>query len=424
MFYMKKNILRVFPAFTSKNFKLYFFGQGFSLIGTWLQIVAEGWLVLTLTNSPFVIGLIAALATLPTLFLTLVSGVLVDRFSKKKILIFTQSASMVLALIYGLLTVFNVINLWEIGLLAFLLGVVNAIDLPARQAFTSDLVERPALSSAIAINAGTFNAARVIGPSVAGFLIMSVGIGGAFILNGLSYIAVLIALFHIDVHEKIPDSHPHPITAIKAGIRYAFTHPKIRSLLIFVAIVSIFGWSYTTLLPLIVKNTFGGGAREVGYLFAVIGAGAVLSMFLTSGLSRKINPLVFVIGGNTIFALSVIGFTFATNFGHALFFLFWTGFGLLCTFPTINSMIQHMVPDNYRGRVLSVFFVLFIGFFPIGNFQIGLLSEHFGPENAIRIGGIIVLIAGIVMYVTRSRVERQHKDFIESSSFNEGQINL
>jgi MFS family permease len=420
---MKKNILHVFPAFKSKNFQFYFLGQGFSLIGTWLQIVAEGWLVLTLTNSPFIVGLIAALATLPTFFFTLFSGVIVDRFDRRKIIFFTQSSSMVLALIFGFLTIFEIINLWEIGILAFLLGTVNALDLPARQAFAADLVEREDLHSAVSINAGTYNAARVIGPSIAGFLIAFVGVGGAFILNGLSYIAVLLALMKIRVKTKKTTVRLHPITAVRQGLVYSFSHPKIRSLLIFTAFVSVFGWSYTTLLPLIAKNYLHGGAREVGYLFAAVGLGAVCSVVFVSLLSKKVDHILFVIGGNTVFALSLMCFTFAATFPIALFFLFWAGFGLLCVFPTMNSMIQHMVSETYRGRVLSIYFVLFIGLFPLGNFQIGLLSEHLGPQAAIRIGSCIVLVAGIILYLTKSRVEKQHKEFIESTSFNEGQIN-
>lgn len=420
---LERQALKVFPAFKSKNFQLYFFGQGFSLVGTWLQIVAEGWLVLTFTSSPFVIGVIAALATLPTLFFTLFSGVIVDRFERRKILIFTQGASMVLALIYGLMTIFHLINLWEIGFLAFLLGTVNALDLPARQAFAADIVNKEDLSSAVSINAGTFNAARVVGPSVAGFLIAFIGTGGAFILNGLSYIAVLIALMRIKVNVKIPELHVHPLTAVKQGISYSVSHPKIRTLLIFTTVVSIFGWSYTTLLPLIAKNSLHGGAREIGYLFAAVGLGAVLSMFFVSVFARKIDHMFFVIGGNTVFALSLICFTFANTILLASLFLFLVGFGLLCMFPTMNSMIQHMVSDEYRGRVVSIYFVLFVGLFPLGNFQIGLLSEHLGPQNAIRIGAFIVLLAGIVLYLVRDKVEEQHKEFIESNLFNEGRIN-
>ncbi|HEV2340012.1 MAG TPA: MFS transporter, partial [Patescibacteria group bacterium] len=215
-------ILVAFPAFKSKNYQYYFTGQLVSLIGTWLQVIAEGWLVLQLTNSPFLIGLVAALATAPSLLLSLFGGVLVDRFQTKTILLVTQSAAMVLALIYGLLTIFHVINLLEICILAFLLGIVNAIDIPARQAFVVELVDKEELGSAIALNSGTFNGARVIGPAVAGLLIGFIGSGGAFILNGISYIASIIGLvlFHVHAKKESTAGGIHPIAAIKRGLQY------------------------------------------------------------------------------------------------------------------------------------------------------------------------------------------------------------
>ncbi|HVZ12798.1 MAG TPA: MFS transporter [Patescibacteria group bacterium] len=421
---MKDTVIRVFPAFRSRNFRLYFLGQSISLIGTWLQVVAEGWLVLTFTKSPFIIGFIAALATLPTLFFSLFGGVIVDHFSKRKILLFTQSASMILALIYGAMTVLKIINLTEIGILAFLLGVVNALDLPGRQAFTNEMVEKKDLSSAIAVNAGTFNGARVVGPSIAGILIGILGTGGAFIVNGLSYIAAIIALLSIKVEEPAPKAFDNPIKSIKEGLDYSFSNPKIRSLLLFTSVVAIFGWSYTTLLPLIAQTTFHADATGLGYIFAAVGVGAVCAMVILSYYGKKIDHLKFIIFGNTLFTISLFAFTFVDKIIPAYILLFLSGFGLLLTFPTINTTLQHMVEDKIRGRVLSIYVVMFVGFFPIGNFEIGAVSEHFGPQNAIRIGMVVVFIAGLILYLARNKVEAQHKEYIEAASFNEGQVNL
>ena len=188
------------PAFQNRNYKLYFFGQLISLTGTWLQVVAQGWLVLKLTNSAYYLGLIAALSTLPSLFLTMFGGVIVDQFPKRRILILTQTSSMILAFVLGFLTVFKIITVWEIGIIAFLLGVVNAIDAPARQSFVPEIVNKEQLASAIALNSSMFNAARVIGPSLAGILIALIGTGGAFIVNGVSYIAVIIALLSMKIN--------------------------------------------------------------------------------------------------------------------------------------------------------------------------------------------------------------------------------
>lgn len=241
-----ERFMGVFPALRSRNYQLFFTGQFISLVGTWLQVVAQGWLVLQLTNSAFLVGVVAAASTAPTLFLSLFGGVIVDRFSKRRILLFTQSASMALAFVLGVLTVVKVITVAQITFLAFLLGVVNAMDAPARQAFLIEMVEREALGSAIALNSGIFNAARVIGPSAAGILIAIVGTGGAFIINSVSYTAVITALFFIRAKKSAaPELRMRPLKAIGEGVLYSFTHPVIRALLLFTAITSVFGWSYT-----------------------------------------------------------------------------------------------------------------------------------------------------------------------------------
>lgn len=404
-----KVILTAFPAFQSKNYQLYFSGQLVSLIGTWLQIVSEGWLVLQLTNSPFLIGLVAALSTLPSLALSLFGGVIIDRYQKKTILFITQSSAMVLALLYGTLTILHVINIIEICTLAFLLGIVTALDIPARQAYVVELVEKSQLSSAIALNAGIFNAARVIGPAVAGLLIGVIGTGGAFILNGFSYIAVIIALYFIKSTSRITHEKIHPIAAIKAGIVYSFSHPIIRVLLIFTGIVSIFGWSYSTVMPYIAHSTFHVGAIGLGYLYSAGGLGSLLATFLVSIYAKKINPIIFILGGNAIFAISLIFFTFTNSIIPAVVFLFFAGFGLLTQFATMNATLQNMVADNLRGRVLSIYSLMFIGLFPLGNFEVGYLSERFSPQIAIRIGAIIVFLFGFIVYLRRDNIRGAYK---------------
>lgn len=399
-----QKLLSFFPAFNNRNYRLYFLGQLISLIGTWLQIVAQGWLVLELTNSALLIGVVAACATLPTLLFSLFGGVIVDRFNKKKILIFTQSMSMVLALVLGLLTVFKIINVWHIAILAFLLGTVNAVDAPARHSFVIEMVGRKHLASAIALNSGIFNLARVIGPSVAGILIGVFGIGGAFILNAASYVAVVVALIYVRAKSIIPESHPHPIKAIKEGLTYSFTHSTIAILLIYTGVVSVFGWSYTTILPLIAKQTFHVDAMGLGYLYAAAGLGALIATIIVSALNNKISPLVLILGGSTLFSLSIFSFTFVTNLVPAYFLLFIAGLGLLCQFATINTTIQHHVEDKYRGRVMSIYMLMFLGLFPIGNFQIGFLSEHFGTGFAMRLGMVVIIAFGIFVYLAKGKI--------------------
>lgn len=400
-----RSIKSSFPAFKSRNYQLYFAGQLISLVGTWLQIVAEGWLVFELTNSAFWVGLDAAMATIPVLFLSLFGGVIVDRYPKKHILFFTQSASMILALILGILAVTHVVTVWEIITLSFLLGVVNAIDSPARQAYVTELVDkRSSLSSAIALNSGMFNAARVIGPTISGILIAAVGAGYAFILNGASYIAVIIALFFITTPAVVQNEHLHPIQSIKEGLRYAFSHELIRSLLILTAAVSIFGWSYATLMPVIAKRIFGLDASGLGYLYAAAGLGAFLGTVLMSAFSQKVHPRIFIVGGALLFSTSLILFTFVSNFYLALLLLFFVGLGLVSQFSTTNATIQHAVDNTMRGRVMSLYTLVFIGMGPFGNFEIGYVAEHFGLEFAIRLGALIVLAFGLLALVNKTKI--------------------
>lgn len=394
-------VLHAFPAFKYKNYRLYFIGQFFSLIGTWLQMVAEGWLVLELTHSAFWVGVEAAASTLPILLFTLFGGVIVDRFNKKHILIFTQITSMILALILGILAVTHLVNLWEMIVLAFLLGCINALDMPARQSFAIDLVDRKDLSSAIALNAAMFNGARVVGPGVAGALIAIYGTGGAFILNGLSYIAVIIALLFMTTKFVKGDVHPHPLKAIKEGISYSLSHKIIKELLILSSISSIFGWSYATIMPVIVSDVLHKDASVLGLLSSAAGLGALMSALFVSNLSKRFEPMKLIFAGNLLFGISILLFSLTTNIPLACVFLFFAGCGILTQFSLINVTIQHAVADNLRGRVLSIYTLTFLGFSPIGSLQMGFISQHFGPEFSIRLGAFIVIGYAVFLYARR-----------------------
>ncbi len=406
-----KGILALFPALASRNYRLYFGGQVISMIGTWLQFVAQGWLVLKLANSAFYVGLVAAVSSLPAMFLSLFGGVIVDRFPRRSVLFFTQSAAMLLAFLLGALTLAHLAAIWNIALLAFLLGAVTAVDAPARQAFTVELVGKEFLPSAIALNSSIFNGARVIGPSLAGFLIAFVGTGGAFMLNGVSYIAVIIALFFIDVPFSAPPLYPSPVQAVKEGLGYSWRHPIIRTLLGFTVINSVFGWSYTTMLPVIAQNTFHTGAAGLGYLYAASGLGALLATVLVSGLSGKVSNVVFIVGGTVLFAASIIAFTFTSVMGWAMVFLFISGTGLIASFATVNSTLQRMVEDRYRGRVMSIYTLAFLGLTPLGNLLVGYLSEHYGTGLAIRFGAMIVLVGGLLLLAYRKRIRGAYQRY-------------
>ena len=411
-----------FPALHNSNYRLYFLGQLISLVGTWLQIVAQGWLVLQLTHSAFLIGLVTALSSIPSLFFTLFGGVLVDQYSKKRILLFTQISSMSLAFILGVLTLTHLVNIYEIAAIAFSLGMINAIDSPARQAFVSELVTREQLPSAIALNSGVFNAARVIGPGFAGLFIAVLGVGGAFIMNAVSYIAVIVALtsMHIDFPRKI--KNVQTLAAISEGLRYAATHPIISILLLFTGVSSIFGWSYSTVMPLIAHKNFHLEAAGLGYMYAASGLGSLLGAITIGVFSKRISPIIFIFGGNALFSLSITFFTLTDHLHFALPLLFFCGYGLLCQFAMMNTIIQSIVRPELRGRVMSIYILMFVGMTPLGNFLVGWLSEHMGTGFAIRTGAGVVFIFGLIILLFKNRIQqayavykKQHELLVEVS---------
>jgi MFS family permease len=400
-----------FPALQNKNYRLYIFGQFISVIGTWLQIVSQGWLVLQLSNSAIVIGAIAALATFPTLLFTLFGGVIVDRFEKKKVLYITQSVSMLLALSLGVLTTLNLITIPLIGIIAFLMGTVNAVDAPARQSFISTLVTKDQLASGIALNSSIFNAARAIGPGVAGLLIATVGTGAAFLLNGVSYLAVLIALRFININEIRVTKKVPALQAIKEGIIYSFTHPVIRILIIFTGVLSVFGWSYSTMMPVIARNVFHVDAQGLGYLYSATGLGALFATFLVGRYAQKISTVTFIAGGNILFAVSLIIFSMINSLVLALPLLFFIGMGLLCQAATINTFIQRILKNEYRGRVMSLYVLMFLGLAPFGNFEVGFITERIGISTALALNASIVLLFGVIVFFYRNKIRLAYQHY-------------
>ncbi|KKQ08063.1 MAG: Permease [Candidatus Daviesbacteria bacterium GW2011_GWB1_36_5] len=337
---MRAKISAALPAFKHLNYRYYFGGQLVSLIGTWVQTVAQGWLVWELTHSAFMVGAVSALGFLPITFFALFGGVLIDRLHTRHVLIFTQTASMILALLLGVLVILGLANIWVVAIFAFLLGTINSLDMPARQAFTIEMVGREHLPSAIALNMGTFNTARIIGPAIAGVLIALFGTGWAFILNGVSFIAPLGALFFMKIESDIPNEHPHPIEAIKNGLKYAYTHPLIKNLLIFSSATSIFGFSYTTIMPYIADVVFHQNATGLGYLYAAGGAGAIVGTLFISAFHKKFKTSHIILGGCLLFTISLFLFTLTKDLYLALPMMFLSGIGISAQIAMVNSTIH------------------------------------------------------------------------------------
>lgn len=405
----KIKLYHFFPALASSNYRYYFIGQLVSLAGTWLQLVAEGWLVLQMTHSALWVGIIAAIGNVPVLLLSLFAGVIVDRVDRKKLLFMTQVSSMILALILGFLTIMKMINLFELSLLAFLLGVINTIDMPARQAFMTEISEKEQLPSVIALNSSMFNGARVLGPSIAGALIALWGPGGAFTVNGISYLAAILALIAIKPQRKLKMINTSPLRAIKDGIVYVKNHPIIKALMIYAAVLSVFGWAYTTILPVIVKTVYLKDAAVLGFLYAASGLGAVLGAITLSVFSRKISASRFIFGGSLIFIISLFLFTFANSLNLAYFFMFFTGYGLVMIFSTITTTIQQLTNDSYRGRVMSIYTLAFLGLAPLGSLQIGIIANYFSPQKAIQSGVVIVMLSGLILFKKRHAIRKKYR---------------
>jgi MFS family permease len=402
---LKKRIGKIFPALKHENYRFYFSGQLISLSGSWLQTVAQGWLVFQLTHSAYLVGLIAALQNLPVLFFGVFGGVIADRLNKQKLVIQTQIASMVLALILGVLTIFGLVNIWIVAVFALLLGLVSAIDTPGRQSLTIEMVGREHLPSAIALNVGSFNTARVIGPAIAGILISTLGVGVTFIINAFTFVGPILALRGMKLNLPAVKAPPHPLLAIKTGLSYSYRHPIIKMILIFTAITSVFGWAYVSMLPVVAEVIFHQNSFGLGLFYSVFGVGAVLGTVFVSAFHNRYSVKRLLLGGSFLFTIALFGFSLTSNFPFALGLLFISGAGIAAQMALMQSVIQNNVENHLRGRVMSIFTTAQQGMLFLGNYQIGFVSEYLGPQVAISIGAAVIFLFAIYLYLTFTKLE-------------------
>lgn len=398
-----------FQSLKIRNYRLYFWGQIISLSGTWMQTVAQGLLVLKLTGSGTVLGIVTALQFLPILLLGPVAGVLVDRFPKRNMLYLTQTVFGILALILGILVITNTIQIWHIYVLALSIGIVTLLDNPTRQAFVSELVGQASLHNAVSLNSSVVNLARVIGPALAGTLIASVGIGMCFIVNGLSYIAVLAVLFLMNEHElQTTGLVKKQKGQIMEGLRYVRHNPKLMNSLIMLAIVGTFAFEFTVILPLFSQFTFHGTAETYTLITCALGLGAVVGGLFTAN-KRDINPrffaMVSVLFGTAICVASVM-----PTLLLACIALVFVGFFSIMFNASGNSLLQLESAPQMRGRVMSLWSVAFLGSTPIGGPIIGIIGEHIGPRYGLGVGGVAAVLAGIFGFLTlKSQQKNQEK---------------
>lgn len=382
--------LPAFGALRHRNFRLFFLGQLISLVGTWMQQVAQAWLVLTLTNSAFYVGLVGALGSLPVLLFALHAGTVADRMSKLKLIILTQTAAMLLAFVLAALVYAKVVTVWHVIILAALLGVVNAFDVPGRQSFFVELVGKEDLMNAIALNSSAFNVTRVLGPAVAGVLIGKLGVGMCFLLNGVSFLAVLAALFAIRVPPHRPPALPPSTWAhIREGLSYVRHDRRMFTLLVNVAVVSILGYPFLVLMPVMARDVLHQGAMEFGWMSSAVGLGALGGALLLAAYARRLPKGRVLRDAATAFGVVLAAYALARSFPLVLALLVLTGFTMLVSTATTNTLLQTLTPDQMRGRTMSVFTLAYVGMGPIGAFQAGFFADRVGVPVTMLVGGLV-----------------------------------
>jgi MFS family permease len=393
-----KGLRLIFRGLSHRNYRLFFGGQGISLIGTWMQQIAMSWLVYRLTNSAFLLGLIGFSSQICSFIFSPFAGVLSDRWNRHHILVVTQSLAMVQAFLLAFLTLMGVIAVHQLIILAIFLGLVNAFDMPTRQAFVVEMLEkREDLGNAIALNSFLFNGARLVGPSIAGILISILGEGMCFFLNGVSFLAVIIALLAMKMTPNKRESEKtHVWQGLKEGFAYAFGFPPIRSILFFLGWVSLVGMANTTLMPVFAKDILHGGPQTYGFLMGAIGVGAIIgAIFLAS--RRSVLGLGRIIAiASAILGIGLISFSLSHLLWLSLFLLLLTGFGMMVHMASSNTILQTMVDDDKRGRVMSLYTMAFMGMAPFGSLAGGSLAGSIGATNTLIIGGASCLIASLM----------------------------
>ena len=388
-----------FPALRHRNFRLFFLGQGTSLIGTWMQNVAQGWLVLQLTNSAYWVGLVSALGSLPVLLVSLPAGVLADRSHRRRVVIATQSLSMVQAFAIAVLIWAHRIELWHVATAAVFLGLVNAFDIPTRQSFIVELVGKEDLGNAIALNSSAFNAARIVGPAVGGVLIGTVGIALCYFLNGVSYVAVVAGLLAMRMPPwQRPQLTSDDLTRFREGARYILGDRRIRALVANTALLSIFGFPYTVLMPVFAQDALHVGARGLGFLMASMGVGAVIAALGVAAFGSRVAKGRVVRWGGVAFGAAVVAFALSPHFALAVAFLLVSGGAMIANNAVTNTLLQTLSPDHLRGRVMGAYTFVFTGMAPLGAYQAGLVAEHLGIRAEVAIGGLVCLLGTLLLF--------------------------
>jgi len=385
-------------ALRHRNYRLFFIGQSVSLVGSWMQMIAMSWLVYRLTHSAFLLGIIGFLSQAPTLFISPFAGALADRWNRKSILVITQILAMGQAFILAALVYTHTIQVWHIVALSALSGFGAAFDAPARQAFIVDIVDNRAdLGNAIALNSLLFNGARLVGAPIAGIVIALKGEGACFLLNGLSFFTIIVALYAMRVKIAAPHRQSAIIRDLKEGWRYVVGYPLIRNILFLIALVSLIGMSYMVLMPILAKDILGGGAHTLGFLMGASGFGAVSgALYLAS--EKNADRLIAQIPSATlVFGIALASLSFSRNLTLSLLLMVLVGFGMITQMVSSNMVLQHITDDDKRGRVMSFYTIAFMGMVPFGSLFGGSIASKIGVPHTLLLSGL-ACIAGSFLY--------------------------
>lgn len=392
------------------NYRLFFAGQLISLIGTWMQTVAQSWLVYRLTGSAELLGLMGFASQGPVFLLATLGGVAADRFDRHRVMLITQTSAMVLAAILAVLTLTERVQVWELFTLAALLGVSNAFDIPARQAFIVEMVGRDDLPNAIALNSSLFNGARLFGPAIAGLVVATGGEGWCFTINAVSYLAVIAGLLAMR-RQPIPKepSSEGVLAHVRAGIVFVAGHGPIRALMLLLGTASLMGISYTVLMPIFADRVLDGGPAALGLLMSASGLGALCAAILLAARSKLHGLETWVAYGAVGFGLSLVLFSLSSWLWLSAAILVCSGFCFMVQMASSNTLIQMMVPEHYRGRTMALYSIMFIGMAPFGAVLAGMLAGRIGAPPTVALGGLICAAAGILFHrhLPRLRNERQ-----------------
>jgi MFS family permease len=389
-------------ALGHRNYRLYFGGQGISLTGSWMQQVAMGWLVYRLTGSAFYLGLVAFFAQVPVIFMAPLAGVLADRLNRMHIMLVAQTLAMAQAFILAFLMFSKAIAPWHLLPLAFFLGLANALDAPARHSFIVQIVEKKEdLGNAIALNSAMFNGARLIGPPVAGILVALTGEGICFLLNGFSYLAVIFALLAMKLAPHIKNANKiHFWGELREGFAYTFGSRPIRLIITLIAWVSLVGLSYVTLMPVFVIRVLHGGPHSLGFLMGAAGCGALLGALALAARRSMHGIEKLMAGGSALFSLGLVALSLVRTFWLSLPLLFLVGLGMMVQMASANTYLQHLISDDKRARVMSIYTMAFMGATPIGSFFVGALASGIGVRITILISGALAL-AGTMVFAMK-----------------------